>query len=150
MRWYITPEDVEKAESIGVSKRILNQRVKDQGWLIEDAIKTPIRKQVPRGTYAKYSAIAKENGIPYKMLFNRMNKLGWDPMTAATKPIESTEEKRKRMKTQAKNNRRLSKEYIDLAESNGISYHTFRMRVRSGKSLEEAATKPLVYRGQKS
>lgn len=145
MCWYITPDDIDKAESIGVSKRLLYQRVRDQGWSIENAVNTPVRNQRPRGTYNKFSAIAKENNIPYKTMLERINELGWEPIRAATQPIESSEQKSARMKVQAKKQKRFPKEYIQLAAMNGIGYHTFRMRVRSGKSYKEAATRPLRY-----
>lgn len=44
-------------------------------------------KDKNRGPYSKYATIAKENNIPYQNVMRRIY-LGWDPMLAATKPVE--------------------------------------------------------------
>lgn len=145
VNWYITSDDEEKAEKNGISRTLLHFRVNQMGWDIEKAVNTPVKKSRPRGSLNKYAALAKENGIAYKTMLERINRMGWEPLEAATKPLETLEEKRERQSKFAEKQRKHPKEMVELAKKNGIGYQTFRLRVKAGKSYEEAATRPLRY-----
>lgn len=81
-------------------------------------------------TWEQYE-IAEKNGIDKKNVDQRVN-LGWAIEEAITKPIRVSF-------------RQKYAEFIKLAESNGISFLTFRARVeKSNWSPEEAATKPIM------
>mgnify|MGYP001335253076 CR=1 FL=1 len=56
-------------------KSVMNQTVK-QGWSKKDP------------EYVKYMKIAKENGIPTRLYYQRVKYRKWDPEKAATKPVE--------------------------------------------------------------
>lgn len=147
---YITPEEYDIAEGNGIDNITVNVRVKRLGWTKERAINTPIQKQRKRGSLDEYIKIAESNGISYRMFFQRYNVLGWSLEKSSTKPPQTKEEKVSQAIKCIESRRKYPKKYIELASSNGIGYYTFRNRVLHGWSLDEAATKPLVYRGQKS
>lgn len=75
-------------------------------------------------------AIAEKNGIPYKIVNQRIRSSGWSKQKAITEPV-------------LKRNRGLNEEYVQKAKLNGISREVFAYRVKHGYTNEEAATIPL-------
>ncbi|NRF91496.1 hypothetical protein HQN89_10740 [Paenibacillus frigoriresistens] len=137
--FYITPEEYEKAALIGVDSESLSRRVRLLGWKKEKAINTPLGKITDR---SKWAAIAKQNGIGYNTFMNRINNHGWNEERAATEPLQD----RKAAAAKATEKIRIiPREFILLAEQNGIAYHTMRARVmKQGMGFEDAATKPVM------
>ncbi|MCI0767380.1 hypothetical protein [Bacillus sp. TL12] len=87
-------------------------------------------KYKPVPTWEQYE-IAEKNGIS-KVNVNQRIDLGWTIEEAITKPIRVTF-------------RQKHDKYVKLAESNGISFITFRARVETHNwNPEEAATKPVM------
>ena len=133
--FYITPEEYEAAEQNGISAETLTRRIRDLAWDKQIAISTP-----PRGRrdLSYYHKLAEANGIPHKTFTGRMRRI-WDPERAATQPVagvgQITEMLNKRWDTE----RIYPKEYVELAERNGIQYRTFQWRMRHGWTLEDAA-----------
>ena len=79
---------------------------------------------------------AEKHGIDRNTFTLRIN-LGWDKLTAATKP------KRKRKHPDE------FYEYKKIAEKNGVSERTYYMRVNAGMGYQEAATKPVAFRSNR-
>ena len=129
--WYITPEHYSIALKNGISQDLVTKRVRESGWDIQRAVTTPPQK---RTNYDNWIATAKKNGISSLRFRKRVNA-GWTCERAASEPVLSHSEIM--LKTwEAK--RVYSREYLDLAERNGICYSTLRARMRQGWSLEEA------------
>lgn len=83
--YYITPEEYKFAELNGISKKNLEQRIRDYGWSNEKAISTPVTK---RGNIPKeFTELAKSNGIDLTLFYNRVCNLEWDMRKAATTPL---------------------------------------------------------------
>lgn len=135
--YYITPEDYSKAAQNGISATTLEARVRNLGWNVERAIKTPPQA---RTDFKDWPKIAQQNGICRWTFRNRIS-LGWDPERAATQPVVS---RSKNMSVLGKKNRIFPKSLLELAQSNGISSHTFGDRVRRGWDPTKAATTPLM------
>ena len=145
---YITPEEYDLADSNGIDNITVNVRVRRLGWSKEKAINTPIKRRKPSGeVFNEFVKTAKNNGICYRLFFQRVNVLGWDMDKASMKPPQTAEEKKIQL---VEARRKYPEEYVNLAAKNGIKYTTFRRRILNGWSIEDATTKPLVYRGQKS
>lgn len=143
--FYVTPEEYAAAEEVGISPAMLDRRIREQGWSKEKAMTTPPRKLTDR---KQWRSVAEKNGIAYQTFMSRIN-LGWSMERAATKPLQTPEEIRENARKATECNRVLPKKYILLAEQNGISYFTFRNRVKNcGWELERAATEPLWNREQ--
>jgi hypothetical protein len=142
--YYITPEEYEIAAQNGISRKLLNQRIRQSGWDKERAITTPPKKQT---NLKRWMEIAEKNGIPYYTARNRVVLCGWSWERAVTEPIWTTERLRERMKKQNLNKRKYPKKYLELAKRNGIKIKTFHTRVRYyGWDLERAATvRPMKY-----
>lgn len=136
--FYITPEEYKKAAENGVSSFLLEVRIRTLSWEKSKAINTPphIKKSLK-----DWIKIAERHGICYSTLRYRANRLGWDLERAATQPLQDRS-------IQAKNAyeklRKYPKEYKDLALKNGISERSFHRRLKSGWTIEDAATKPLM------
>lgn len=136
--FYITPEEYERAEANGISRQLLDQRVRTLNWPHEKAItklphvKHPIKDWVE---------IAEEHGICYSTLRYRINRLHLEPEVAATKPLQ---DRTAQAKKAYEAGRKYPKEIIKLAKKNRINYDTFRYRVNSGMDMLEAATKPIM------
>lgn len=132
---YITDADYEAAAMIGVTKRLLDSRVRTYYWDKERAITTP--KKV-KNSRKKWIDIALKNNIGRSTFYRRVNGLGWTEEDAATRELVIN-----------KNDNRLAKygqEVSDNAIKNGISTNTFRSRIKLGWTLEEASTiLPLKY-----
>ncbi len=138
--YYITDEHYERAAAHGIDRDALNRRVRYLGWDIERAMTEPKIKR----TYKLDKGLVKraaENGISRCALYYRLKEKGMDPEEAVTMPPLSPEEIGK---LGNESRRKYSPEIIKLAESNGISYKTFKQRVNRGMSWDEAATKPIM------
>ncbi len=138
--FYITPEEYERAAANGIKRGTLEWRIRDGGWDKERAITTPSKRQVRR---KKWTAIAKQNGIPERNFLNRLYH-GWTNERAATEPLLTREARAERLSNQTIAKCVYPKELIDRAERIGVSRNTFNQRVLAGWSLERAASEPLV------
>jgi hypothetical protein len=76
--------------------------------------------------------IAAKNGINYNIVYSRFYEYKWSKEDAITKPLHKPN---------------LWPTYRDLAYEHGVGQDTFYIRVRSGMTPEEAATKPLRKKG---
>ncbi|AMR06403.1 hypothetical protein [Bacillus thuringiensis] len=115
-------EEVEQAASIGISEKLLDQRLR-QGWTMERAITSPVGTSYEgKEKNVKMLKLARSNGISDSTFYRRRRE-GMTPYDAATKP-------------------KGFEEYIPLAESNGISDKAFYQRVKRKMDPYEAATKP--------
>lgn len=79
---------------------------------------------------------AKENGINWLNLYNRVHNLGWPIEEATTKPIQKQES--------------LYRQYKETCQEHGIRRDTFNQRVKKGMKPEEAATKPVIHSNRSS
>ncbi|MNW40402.1 hypothetical protein D3C74_175160 [compost metagenome] len=143
--FYITPEEYAEAEKIGVKPAMLDRRVREQGWPKERAMTTPPRKVTDR---SQWRYVAEQNGIRYAAFMSRIN-LGWTEKEAATKPLQTEDERREKALQATEHVRVYPKVYIDLAAQNGIPYPTFFNRVKHcGWDLDRAATESIWTRQQ--
>lgn len=141
--FYITPEEYEQAELNGVDRDNLSRRVRLLGWNKSRAINTPLGRITDRRKWVK---IAAQNGIRYNTFMNRVNNWKWTNERAATQPLQ---DRRQAAAANTEKIRKFPTKYLRMAEQHGIPYHTFRMRViKSGWTLEEAATKPIYTRSE--
>ncbi|MGK9252387.1 hypothetical protein [Paenibacillus humicus] len=142
--FYVTPEEYQRAAAIGVSSANLDRRIRSLGWKKERAISTPIRQATDR---KRWWSIAKQNGIPYSNFINRVNGLGWSEERAATEPLENPEQRKARAMLALEKGgagKRIPKQIIDEAKSNGIGYATLRYRILRGWSVEVAVSLPAL------
>ncbi|KZL93526.1 hypothetical protein [Clostridium magnum] len=137
--FYITPEEYEMAEANGISKALLEVRIRRLAWNKEKAISiSPSRHKRLGSDWIK---LAQENGICYSTFKYRANELGWDLERAATQPLQ---DRKAQAKQAYEKSRKYPKEFKELAEKNGISERTFHRRLESGWDIETAATKPIM------
>jgi hypothetical protein len=136
--FYITPEEYEKAAEVGVSAFHLERRIRTFGWCKARAVNTPPRKLTNRKKWAK---IAEKNGICYSTFTNRINNYGWDEEKAATEPPQDRKEAQRRATDKI---RKIPREWVELAATNGIAYHTLYRRLKRGLSVEEATRNPVM------
>ncbi|WP_342416251.1 hypothetical protein NST83_01100 [Paenibacillus sp. FSL R10-2782] len=95
-----------------------------------------------------YSFLIERNGISYDPFMSRVNR-GWSMEKAATKPLPTAEERRQQSQHATNHLRVYPVEYIQLANQNGIPYHTFFNRAKNcGWDMDRAATEPLWTREQ--
>lgn len=139
--FYITPEEYERAAAIGVDNQTIDRRVRELGWKKDRAITTPIRPIDKNRRY--WRLIAEKNGIQFAAFHSRITR-GWTDEEAATRPLQTQEDNRRQALQATEKIRKIPKWCIDLAEQNGIAYHTMRMRIKKGWNLEEAATAPVM------
>ncbi len=132
--WYITPEEYEKAESNGISRNVLDSRVRRLGWPKTKAINTPLRIKYP----PEIIELVKKNHIPYRTFVSRIRSLGWDEIKAATTPLRSINNPRTDVFIPDK-----YKKYLKAMKENGVCIGTFQSRIYILKwSPEKAATVP--------
>ena len=81
----ITKNEIERAAENGVGYHTLATRVYNNGWEVEEAITTPLKKHSNPWAGWKETAIA--NGISSATFYNRI-KRGWEPETAASTPVK--------------------------------------------------------------
>jgi len=137
--FYITPEEYEIAEQHGISRQMVNNRVRSLGWNKEIALtqEPNVRKLLDKELVNK----AKENGIGRETLRYRINN-GWNLEDASTIPPLDTKEL---MRTLGEKSRKYSKELIEIAKTNGISIKTFYERIHIYKwDVVKAANTPLI------
>lgn len=136
--FYITPEEYKKAAENGVSSFLLEVRIRTLLWDKSKAINTTphIKKSLK-----DWIKIAEKHGICYSTLRYRANYLDWDLERAATQPLQ---DKSVQAKNAYEKSRKYPKDYKDLALKNGISERSFHRRLKSGWTIEDAATKPLM------
>lgn len=76
----ITEEQLKIAEQNGISKKMIRNRIKNDGMTVEEAISKPRRQ----AAFTKEElTIAQSNGISRGMLSNRLS-VGWDKQRAIT------------------------------------------------------------------
>lgn len=123
--FYITPEEYELAEKNGISRHMLENRIRYAGWSKEKAINTPLRKEKYKELNIwKQKAI--ENGISVGRFFNRIEQLNWSYEKAAI----TKEDKRQKYPLWIK----------EELKKNGIKYYTFLRRIEKGWDLKRAYT----------
>jgi uncharacterized protein YjcR len=145
------------AQKNGISPDNFYDRIR-AGWSEKDA--ATIKKQVQKKRFDRsIIELAKENGISYNTLLNRVKKFGWDPKKAAATPVlsrgrtleiarEANNELRKKeqsvINADPDNLFKITPQHIELAKKNGISKLTVRSRVyRDGWTVDEAITTPV-------
>ena len=79
----ITYMDCAIAKENGISKTLLYQRVKSNGWTVEKARTEPVR--IVEIKNSDWIRLAIENGINRNTFYSRL-KLGWSAERAATTP----------------------------------------------------------------
>ncbi len=131
--WYITPEDYKEAESNGIDKTLLEQRVRIYGWDIERAIKTKNKRHLLSDEALRK---ASELGIDRSTVFARM-RLGWSEEKAISTPLGNTRRKV------------FPKWVYETADKYGISYSTVYNRVHRGWGLVRACTERVKDNGRK-
>ncbi|MDF2790832.1 MAG: hypothetical protein K0S80_3933 [Neobacillus sp.] len=136
--FYITPEEYAKAETNGVDSFNLERRIHLLGWSKEKAMTKQLKTKTDR---EKWTKIAESNGIKHQTFMSRVNIYGMSEEESATKPLQ---DRKLHASINAEIIRKFPKKYVDLADKNGIPYHTFRARVMRGWEFDEAATKPKV------
>lgn len=137
--FYITPKEYEQAAENGINACNLENRVRNLGWNKEKSISTEVRNM--NTIDSKHVEQAKANGISYNTLINRVTRLGWDIERAVN---EKLQDKKKQAKKMREKNRVYPIEFVEQAKTNGISYSTFKHRVRRGWSLERASTQVVM------
>lgn len=134
----VTKEHLKVAERNGITEGAVKGRVYERGWTVQDAITIPARKAPENpGGYYDYLEEAFKNDLSESMFRDRVLKLGWDLEEAAKIPPISPKERT-----------RADKEWIELALEKGLEYHVYWSRVHNGWTPEEAATTPLLPKGQ--
>jgi hypothetical protein len=116
---------IDLAKLNGIKYNTYTGRVR-KGWTPEKAATTPAKKKENRAD-RKWIKIAKDNGISRDTYRARVDKLGWSPEDAATKPLIIRDDQ----------------DWLKLALANGLSYSGYYFRVDElFWSPEEAATTP--------
>lgn len=134
--YYITPEEYLKASEIGISARVLEERIRRYGWNKKRAITTPLRAKRKKSIYVD---IALRNGIK-RSTFDMRIKAGWLPGDASTIPAMTSKQILDFMHSKKVV---YSKEIKELCKKNGICKSTFTNRVNKLKwPLMKAATAP--------
>lgn len=141
--FYITPGEYEVAAENGISRQLLDARIRYLAWDKAKAISTKPHAKKPLKDWVE---IAEKHGICYSTLRYRMHRLGWDPERAATQPLQDRIKQTKKMNQL---NRKYPEKFKRLAEQNGIPESTFYSRINeSGWDMETAATRPLMTRSE--
>ncbi|MED3269331.1 hypothetical protein P4358_26720 [Bacillus thuringiensis] len=134
-----TQEQYELAERNGISRNVVNQRIKLGEKTVEEAITKPLHGEFKR-KYKKYIELAQLNGISYKAFYARI-KLSkrhvWTPYEAAT---ITTKKYSVRDKDEQPNP--TIRDY-EKAERIGVSKKNVDQRIDSGWSVERAITTPV-------
>lgn len=121
-----TPEDYERAAANGISRDALANRVYSQGWDKERAITQPLNQKSQRTMIWEK---LKDRAVVNRATYNKRVHNGMSPEKAALTPIERPN---------------YTAEDVEKAESNGISYNTFKNRINTYKwPVEVATTAPL-------
>jgi hypothetical protein len=142
---YITPNDYDIAEKNGLSKQLVYQRVYDYSWDVQDAITIPKRIRKNHGNWVK---VALENGLSRSSFYGRLAE-GMTAEEAATLPIRPRLTMVELVRISSDSRRTYPKEYGILADANKINRQTFRERLKRGWTLEDAATYPVMQKGER-
>ncbi|MDT8718301.1 hypothetical protein IAI10_16660 [Clostridium sp. 19966] len=137
--FYITPEEYDRALLKGISKDLLEVRIRTLAWDKERAINTSPNEH--KRLDSDWIKLANQNGICYSTFKYRANELGWDLERAATQPLQDRSKQAQKLKEK---NRKYPKKFKELALKNGISERTFHRRLKLGLSIEIAATRPIM------
>jgi hypothetical protein len=141
--WYITPEEYETAAANGISRNLLETRIRKYGWPKELAMTKPPRKwsKIPR----EIVELARQNGIPRSTFYWRVH-IGWAPERAATEPVADRAERVRRAHDAR---RKIPADIIDLADQNGVKYTTLWKRINTlGLDPMTAATTPVMTKSE--
>lgn len=142
--YYVTPEEYEIADERGISRELLDRRIRNLGWDKEAAMTKPSRYNATGWKNVK--EIALKNGISRATYAARI-KRKWRVIDAITKPpIDKYEALKLAEKANSKlQNKTLTDYQTKIAASNGISYSTARDRIKCLKwSVEDAITTPVL------
>lgn len=134
--FYITPDEYEEAGANGISRRLVNTRIRGRGWDKQRAITTPPQEKKDRSAIVEK---ARQYGVPYNVLMARIH-LGWDEDDAATRPVRDVRTHKEIAKRMCELNRKYPLEMVKLAKKNGIKYSCFQYRVSHGWEMNRAAT----------
>lgn len=138
--YYITPEEYEEARKNGINKNTLDSRIRIMCWNKSRAITEKPHKKSNRFP-KNIIDLANSNGICYRTLLDRVNRMGLSMEDAATIPLKDS---KKNLRKQPFI--KYSDEIFKIAESNGISKELVRHRLRyKGNrkwTIEEAITIP--------
>lgn len=121
--YYITDDEYNEAQKNGISRVLLNNRIRIKGWGKKEAMTTPLRKSRNLDEY--YKKIAMENGINLETFANRI-KLGWSNEKAAKTPVMDPREV---LKVAREKQRKYPKELLETADKNGIKRRFYDMKV---------------------
>ncbi|MDH8003023.1 hypothetical protein [Bacillus cereus] len=136
--FYVTPEEYEIAAKHGISRKLLDHRIRNLGWDKGFAITESPRKV---SEWSKVKEIALKNNIG-RTTFNGRRKRGWSLIDSITKPPLSREEALKRAN---ECNRVLTDEQMQKAKGNGLKINTVYDRIKKLKwDIEEALTTPVL------
>lgn len=83
----LTPKQVEHARFNKIPRKVVDNRVRNQLWSVEKAIKTPLiikHKNLYTPQDVEEAAL---NGISYNTFVTRVVTRGWDLVKAKTTPI---------------------------------------------------------------
>ncbi|MBT2696374.1 hypothetical protein J7E79_02845 [Bacillus sp. ISL-40] len=133
--FYITPDEYEIAKENGVSRQLLDLRIRTLAWEKEKAIQTPPHE---KKSLKEWVEIAERNGICYSTLRYRINRLGWEPERAANQPLQ---DRAAIAKYASDRSRKYPTKYKRMAEQNGIPERTFYRRMKEGWDPQIAATR---------
>lgn len=144
--YYITPDDYERAEKNGISRKLLNRRVRGSGWDIEKAI---TKKPGPGGrncpNSGKWEKWKDRAVVSHAVFLDRLH-LKWSEEAAATTQLVEPKDK-----SRLRGKRKFTDEQLAIAASNGVSYQLLCQRLRSKKrkwTIEKAMTTPPMTRQQ--
>lgn len=144
--FYITPEEYEIAAKHGISRELLNRRIRNSGWDKEDAMTKP---SIHNATgWKNVKEIALKNGISRATYAARI-KRNWRIIDAITiPPIDKYQALELAEKVNSKCQKKvLNDEQMKIASLNGICYRLARDRIKRQKwSVEEAITTPVLTR----
>ncbi|HFJ9381210.1 TPA: hypothetical protein ACGW65_005737 [Bacillus paranthracis] len=136
--YYVNPEEYEIASRYGVSRKLLDHRIRNLGWDKDFAMTESPRKA---SEWSKVKKIALKNNIR-RTTFKSRRRRGWSLIDSITTPPLSREEALKRAN---ECNRVLTDEQIQRAKENGLKINTVYERIKKLKwDIEEALTIPVL------
>src|SRR5699024_10771102 len=142
--YYITPEEYEIAEQNGISRVLLDKRVRDLLWDKETAITKPPKTQ--DYSLSKYADIAEQNGIHCNTFFTRVRS-GMPPEKAMMKPLQDKKKWGKEMSR--RRNKRYPNFVYEKIKEIGLTASNFHQRILTGRyTIYEACTIPKRTREQ--
>ena len=68
----INPDVIKRAEANGIRKHTLETRVYTNGWDVEEAVNTPLKKNA--APWAVWKDVALENGVSCGCFYNRLSR----------------------------------------------------------------------------